>query len=131
MHMSVLSFFASLSSFSLPQRQALAPCSATDPDPVLDSVLSPAESRAIFKLHYEEISLYLDGRTANGSYLHYPSREARLKDSIAEPANFRAPAREPINRLTNEQFHELSTDVYDELLRRRNEATGPGKGDYP
>ncbi|KLO10315.1 hypothetical protein SCHPADRAFT_906964 [Schizopora paradoxa] len=68
-------------------------------------VLSLAESRAIARLHFEEISSYLDGHLAN------------------EPANARASARDKLTKLTKQQFQELSTDVYDELLRRKNNGT--------
>ena len=43
-----------------------------------------------------------------------------------EPANARASAREKLTRLTRQQFQELSTDVYDELLRRKNNADNEG-----
>ncbi|RPD53407.1 hypothetical protein L226DRAFT_473083, partial [Lentinus tigrinus ALCF2SS1-7] len=37
-----------------------------------------------------------------------------------EPANSRSTARQKLTRLTRQQFQELSTDVYDELMRRKN-----------
>lgn len=37
-----------------------------------------------------------------------------------EPANSRSTARQKLTRLTRQQFQELSTDVYDELVRRKN-----------
>jgi len=37
-----------------------------------------------------------------------------------EPPGARASAREKLTRLTRQQFQELSTDVYDELVRRKN-----------
>ena len=40
--------------------------------------------------------------------------------SITEPANSRSTARQKLTRLTRQQFQELSTDVYDELMRRKN-----------
>lgn len=40
-----------------------------------------------------------------------------------EPANSRSTARQKLTRLTRQQFQELSTDVYDELLRRKNNST--------
>lgn len=36
-----------------------------------------------------------------------------------EPANSRSTARQKLTRLTRQQFQELSTDVYDELVRRK------------
>jgi len=38
---------------------------------------------------------------------------------LAAP-NSRSTARSKLTRLTIQQFHELSTDVYDELVRRKN-----------
>lgn len=38
----------------------------------------------------------------------------------SEPANSRSTARQKLTRLTRQQFQELSTDVYDELIRRKN-----------
>ncbi len=40
------------------------------------------------------------------------------------PPNSRSTARSKLTRLTVQQFHELSTDVYDELVRRKNENEG-------
>lgn len=40
--------------------------------------------------------------------------------SFTEPANSRSTARQKLTRLTRQQFQELSTDVYDELMRRKN-----------
>jgi hypothetical protein len=40
---------------------------------------------------------------------------------IPVPPNSRSSARSKLTRLTIQQFHELSTDVYDELVRRKNE----------
>jgi Spa2 homology domain (SHD) of GIT len=38
--------------------------------------------------------------------------------ALTEPANSRSSARQKLTRLTRQQFQELSTDVYDELMRR-------------
>ncbi|KAG8703773.1 component of the polarisome [Ceratobasidium sp. 395] len=43
---------------------------------------------------------------------------------LREPQNSRANAREKLTRLTRQQFQELSTDVYDELMRRNNNERG-------
>ncbi|KAK7037376.1 Rho guanine nucleotide exchange factor [Paramarasmius palmivorus] len=59
--------------------------------------------RAISKVHFEEINKFL------ATYL-----AGALEGS-------RSTARKKLPRLTVRQFHELSTDVYDELLRRKNE----------
>ncbi|KAI0042955.1 hypothetical protein FA95DRAFT_1524753 [Auriscalpium vulgare] len=66
---------------------------------------SPAvDPRIIARTHYDELSKYL------ASYL------------AKEPANSRSTARQKLTRLTRQQFQELSTDVYDELIRRKNNA---------
>ncbi|PAV24137.1 cell polarity [Pyrrhoderma noxium] len=62
----------------------------------------PIDPKAVAKIHYDEMSTYLENHLAK------------------EPANARASAREKLTRLTRQQFQELSTDVYDELLRRKN-----------
>lgn len=38
---------------------------------------------------------------------------------LAAPPNARSTARQKLTRLTKQQFQELSTDVYDELVRRK------------
>ncbi|KIJ51216.1 hypothetical protein M422DRAFT_26642 [Sphaerobolus stellatus SS14] len=43
---------------------------------------------------------------------------------LPEPLSSRASAREKLTRLTKQQFSELSTDVYDELMRRNNNKVG-------
>ena len=43
---------------------------------------------------------------------------------LAEPANSRSTARQKLTRLTRQQFQELSTDVYDELIRRKTNSDG-------
>lgn len=47
-----------------------------------------------------------------------------------EPLNSRSSAREKLTRLTKQQFQELSTDVYDELIRRNNNTVG-NEGELP
>ena len=47
-------------------------------------------------------------------------KHARLPVCSPEPANSRSTARQKLTRLTRQQFQELSTDVYDELMRRKN-----------
>lgn len=56
------------------------------------------------------------GITVAGSPLRHKSHLYLL----LEPANSRTSARQKLTRLTRQQFQELSTDVYDELLRRTN-----------
>ncbi|KAL4249268.1 hypothetical protein ABKN59_007261 [Abortiporus biennis] len=62
----------------------------------------PQDPRVVARTHFEELSRYL------ASYL------------AKEPAGSRSSARQKLTRLTRQQFQELSTDVYDELLRRKN-----------
>lgn len=67
------------------------------------SVSSPSlDAHLVARTHYDELSKYLV------SYL------------AKEPANSRSTARQKLTRLTRQQFQELSTDVYDELIRRKN-----------
>ncbi|KAI0072828.1 hypothetical protein K474DRAFT_1667322 [Panus rudis PR-1116 ss-1] len=60
------------------------------------------DNRQVAKTHFDELHRYL------ASYL------------AKEPANSRSSARQKLTRLTKQQFQELSTDVYDELVRRQN-----------
>ncbi|KAG6879161.1 hypothetical protein C0992_004694 [Termitomyces sp. T32_za158] len=59
--------------------------------------------RTVSKTHFDELTRYL------AAYL-----------AKAAP-NSRATARQKLTRLTSQQFHELSTDVYDELVRRQSD----------
>ncbi|KAF8331355.1 uncharacterized protein EI90DRAFT_2972490 [Cantharellus anzutake] len=68
------------------------------PTPMIDG-------RQVPRTHYEELNLFLANHMAK------------------EPAGARASAREKLTRLTRQQFQELSTDVYDELVRRKNNST--------
>ncbi|KAI6115974.1 hypothetical protein F5141DRAFT_1100060 [Pisolithus sp. B1] len=61
----------------------------------------PPDPKAIARTHYVELSHYL------AAYL-----------AKAAP-NSRSTARQKLTRLTKQQFQELSTDVYDELIRRK------------
>ncbi|KII95770.1 hypothetical protein PLICRDRAFT_34713 [Plicaturopsis crispa FD-325 SS-3] len=63
------------------------------------------DPRIIARTHFDELSKYL------AAYL------ARA------PANSRATARQKLTRLTRQQFQELSTDVYDELVRRKKNSS--------
>ncbi|KAG8904620.1 component of the polarisome [Tulasnella sp. 403] len=60
------------------------------------------DSRQIARQHYDELQVFLASHLAK------------------EPQNSRVSAREKLTRLTKQQFQELSTDVYDELVRRNN-----------
>ncbi|KAF8629906.1 hypothetical protein AX15_003258 [Amanita polypyramis BW_CC] len=66
-----------------------------------------ADYRSVSKTHFDELSRYL------AVYL------------AKSPPNSRTTARQKLTRLTIQQFHELSTDVYDELMRRKNENEVP------
>ncbi|KIK09299.1 hypothetical protein K443DRAFT_83444 [Laccaria amethystina LaAM-08-1] len=63
--------------------------------------------RLVSRTHYDELGRYL---------------AAYLAKSLP---NSRSTARQKLTRLTIQQFHELSTDVYDELVRRNNEKEVP------
>ncbi|TFY68065.1 hypothetical protein EVJ58_g1220, partial [Rhodofomes roseus] len=63
------------------------------------------DPRDIARAHFLELNKYLASYLAN------------------EPVNSRATARQKLTRLTRQQFQELSTDVYDELLRRKNNSS--------
>ncbi|KAJ3733811.1 hypothetical protein DFJ43DRAFT_1038294 [Lentinula guzmanii] len=62
--------------------------------------------RSISKIHYDELHRYLTAYLARA------------------PPNSRPAARQKLTRLTISQSHELSTDVYDELIRRKSEKEG-------
>lgn len=58
--------------------------------------------------------------------VHFDELQAFLSTHIAKEApNSRASAREKLTRLTRQQFQELSTDVYDELIRRNAKSETP------
>ncbi|KAG0694752.1 hypothetical protein DFH29DRAFT_307838 [Suillus ampliporus] len=73
--------------------------------PIKDKGNVPAvpavNSRVIARTHFDELASFLV------SYL------------VKAPQESRAHARSKLTNLTRQQFHELSTDVYDELVRRR------------
>ncbi|KAF9228291.1 hypothetical protein BS17DRAFT_773424 [Gyrodon lividus] len=73
--------------------------------PIKDQGHIPAmpsfDPRVIARTHYIELQQYL------ATYL------------AKAPANSRSTARQKLTRLTKQQFQELSTDVYDELVRRK------------
>ncbi|KAG9038295.1 component of the polarisome [Tulasnella sp. JGI-2019a] len=74
------------------------------PEPAAKLPPPEMDARQIAREHYEELSVFLASHLAK------------------EPANSRSSAREKLTRLTKQQFQELSTDVYDELVRRNNNA---------
>ncbi|KAK0195779.1 hypothetical protein F5146DRAFT_1027040 [Armillaria mellea] len=70
-------------------------------------VVPTIDYRLISKTHFDELSKYLTV---------YLSKA---------PPNSRSTARQKLTRLTIQQFHELSTDVYDELVRRKGDTEVP------
>ena len=77
--------------------------------------------RQISKIHFDELSKALAAYLAKG--LLRTVFNSCLKIFIAPP-NSRSTARQKLTRLTIQQFHELSTDVYDELVRRKKDKEG-------
>ncbi|GAA5918784.1 hypothetical protein JCM1841_002734 [Sporobolomyces salmonicolor] len=72
--------------------------------------LTLEQSKAVARTHYDALKRWL-------------TREGALAN-----ASTRTNAREKLTRLTRQQFQELSTDVYDELVRRMEDAAGrPGE----
>ncbi|KAJ7502873.1 hypothetical protein B0H11DRAFT_607464 [Mycena galericulata] len=67
----------------------------------------PIDYRSVSEIHFNELDRYLAAYLAKA------------------PPNSRSTARQKLTRLTIQQFHELSTDVYDELVRRKNEKEVP------
>ncbi|KAL1681811.1 hypothetical protein EV122DRAFT_260348 [Schizophyllum commune] len=63
--------------------------------------------RTVSKIHFDELSSYL------AAYLARSTQDSR------------STARQKLTRLTIQQFHELSTDVYDELVRRKSDKQVP------
>ncbi|KAL8280977.1 hypothetical protein RQP46_006656 [Phenoliferia psychrophenolica] len=73
--------------------------------------ISPEQSRAIARTHFDALRSWLEKENALGN--------------ASSPRNN---ARDKLTRLTRQQFQELSTDVYDELVRRMEEQAGrPGE----
>lgn len=60
------------------------------------------------------------------SKIHFDELHKALAAYLAKsPPNSRSTARQKLTRLTIQQFHELSTDVYDELVRRKKDKEVP------
>ncbi|KAJ6571970.1 hypothetical protein B0H19DRAFT_1255900 [Mycena capillaripes] len=68
--------------------------------------MSQIDYRAVSEVHFNEFDRYLQAYFARS------------------PPGRRSTARQKLTRLTVQQFYELSTDVYDELIRRKNEKEG-------
>ena len=82
--------------------------------------------RQVSKTHYAELGKYLALYLAKGTdHLFFPRRAvSAFTFYIQVLPNSRSSARSKLTRLTIQQFHELSTDVYDELVRRKSENEG-------
>ena len=79
----------------------------------------PLDSHQVARTHYDELSKYLSSHLAKGSVSSLsPFAHSHVHPPV-EPANSRSTARQKLTRLTRQQFQELSTDVYDELIRRK------------
>ncbi|KAF4615906.1 hypothetical protein D9613_011365 [Agrocybe pediades] len=63
--------------------------------------------KQVSKIHFLELGTYLANHLATAT------------------PNHRNKSRQKLTRLTIQQFHELSTDVYDELVRRKNSKEVP------
>lgn len=95
--------------------------------PLREKSRNPSQAmdpKAIARIHHEEMAAYLENHLAKGTRASLSSLLLLLR--VIEPANARASAREKLTRLTRQQFQELSTDVYDELLRRKNNTENEG-----
>lgn len=96
--------------------------------PLLNKARIPSLStdlRGIAQAHYNEMAMYLENHLAKGPQA-FQFQNIILTIYELEPANARQSAREKLTRLTRQQFHELSTDVYDELIRRNNNTENEG-----
>lgn len=76
------------------------------------------DPKVIARTHYNELQQYLVAYLAKCPYGSYWGSLEAYTD-LAAPANSRSTARQKLTRLTKQQFQELSTDVYDELIRRK------------
>lgn len=87
------------------------------------------DSKKIARIHFDELQSFLASHLAKGSLCTAAACGAasRRQDysivnqtfhNFTEVPNARSSAREKLTRLTRQQFQELSTDVYDELIRR-------------
>ncbi|GAA5914239.1 hypothetical protein JCM8208_001532, partial [Rhodotorula glutinis] len=90
------------------QQQQQPPTGFTKPPP-----LSLEQSKAVARTHYTALKGWLtnEGALSSGST--------------------RTNARDKLTRLTRQQFQELSTDVYDELMRRIDDSATPTAGQQP
>lgn len=87
---------------------------------VLSSSPDPTRT-AVARTQFHELHQYLTAYLANGMQsLESWCRSVRNSCSRAlAPTSSRTNARTKLTRLTRQQFHELTTDVCDELIRRK------------
>ena len=85
--------------------------------------------RQVAEIHYAELGRYLISYLAKGAGLFLLSRVVPVFTlSVQAPPNSRSSARSKLTTLTIQQCHEISTDFYDEVLRRKNENGGTSCG---
>lgn len=76
------------------------------------------------KIYFVELQKYLSFILAKGT-IYIKEREKYIKLACIEASEgvppTRSTARQKLSRLNNLQFHELATDVYDELIRRNSD----------
>jgi hypothetical protein len=82
--------------------------------------LHPLEPHLVARAYYDELSKYLVSYLAQGCVPSPPHASSLTPLVPSAPANSRSSARQKLTRLTRQQFEELSRDVYDELIRRKN-----------
>ena len=91
--------------------QSSTPTSSSQPSagPVK---LSPQEAKRVAQTHFRALQLW-------------------LKDHSSNAGSTRSGARAKLEKLTRSQSAELSTDVFDEMVRRQGEAAGNSSGILP
>src|SRR5882757_3751772 len=75
--------------------------------------------RGIIMTNSANTSFHTLPKVLSPLYLHTSSLTPAALRSL-EPANSRSTARQNLKGLTFQHFQELSTDIYDELMRRKN-----------
>ncbi|XP_006460875.1 hypothetical protein AGABI2DRAFT_221147 [Agaricus bisporus var. bisporus H97] len=99
------------------------PSRAPSPTPTTFSGISTYRSDS-YRARKDAPALPIDYRSV--SRVHWDELNRYLADYLAKaPPNARSTARQKLTRLTIQQFHELSTDVYDELVRRQKDDEVP------
>lgn len=84
----------------------------------------PLDPRMVPRTHFDELSRYLAAYLARGRLCHiFDAMSLSYVLNIVAPANSRSTARQKLTKLTKQQFQELSTDVYDELVRRKKNSS--------